>query len=332
MTTTITRHEDGTITQVGGVTRVQHGQLPPEDPASLAATPHTATRVGGKLTRFDGTTGGAETSSGFARHQHTQDRPNHGGSVMQTMRNEGGSKTVQLIPGDESSRTLLSVALRDGLVVESAPGIFTDRNAPGQTQQGANEAPQADDKAVSDDPLGGTIYDRGEFAIWNAETENIPAHSYSSAVAGVTAALSTANPAKLEGVISSLAQSAGMEPEQARELVETGVEWYAASISKDLTRSMGMTSRQVEAMYDSFRERGHPRLAEAMQQVAVTGRIDVFKELALDFKRKSAESTDMSAFTKAGYETRVDRDTGDIMVRLGQGPWRSLAQLAKGQK
>lgn len=331
MTTTITRHEDGTITQVGGVTRVQHGQLPPEDPASLAATPHTATRVGGKLTRFDGTTGGAETSSGFARHQHTQERPNHGGSVMQTMRNEGGSKTVQLIPGDESSRTLLSVALRDGLVVETAPGIFTDRNAPGQTQQGANEAPQAADKPASTDPLDETVFDKGEYAIWAGETAHIPDASYDRAVAGVTAALSTANPEKLEGVVRALAQAEGMEPAQAQELIDTGIEWHAASLSKDLQKSMGMTAAQVDGLYDQLRERSHPRLAEAIQRLAVTGRSDVFREIALEFKRQSAEATDMSLYHKAGFETRVDRDTGDMLVRRGQGPWSTLAQLAKGR-
>jgi hypothetical protein len=248
------------------------------------------------------------------------------------MRTEGNSKTVELTPGDPSSRTLLSVALREGLIVESAPGHFTDRNAPGQTQQGANEAPQGNDKATSTDPLDGTVFDKGEYAIWAGETAHIPDASYDRAVAGVTAALSTSNPEKLEGVVMALAQAQGMEPEQAQELVTTGIEWHAASLSKDLQKNLGMSSTQVEGLYDQLRERSHPRLAEAIQQLAITGRSDVFREVALDYKRQTAEATDMSAFHKAGYETRVDRDTGDIVTRRGQGPWMTLAQLSKGQK
>ena len=76
-------------------------------------------------------------------------------------------------------------------------------------------------------------------------------------------------------------------------------------------------------------QKGAASLAEAIGQVVNTGRADVFRELALDFKRKSAQATDMTAFHKAGFESRVDRDTGDILVRLGQGPWLPLSQLAK---
>jgi hypothetical protein len=327
MTTTITRHEDGTISQVGGVTRVTHGQQELADPASLAGAPKSTTRVGNKITRFDGTTGAAVTSNGIARYQQGSDRT-PAQSVAQSIRTEGSSKTVELVPGDPASRTLLSVALREGLIVETAPGIYADRNAPQGAQQDPSGA-QAD--APKDDPLADTVYNAGELATWQGEIADIPQHSYDGAVAGVTAALATANPDKLEGVISALSQTAGMEPEQAREYVETGIEWYANSISKDLQKSMGMSAAQVDALYDTFRDRGHPRLAEAIQQVAITGRSEVFRELALDFKRKSAADTDMSAFTKAGWQHRVDRDTGDIVVRRGEGSWATLAQVAKGR-
>lgn len=326
MTTTITRHEDGTTTQVGGVTRVSH-HVPSQEAPQEA--PQSLNRVGGSVTRFDGRTGAAETTSGFASHQHRTDSPNHGGSVMATMRSEGTSKTVQLVPGDESSRTLLSVALREGLIVESAPGHFTDRNAPSGAQQAPNEAPQGNDKAASADPMDATVFDKAEYAIWSAETAHIPDASYDRAVAGVTAALSTSNPEKLEGVVMALAQAEGWEPAQAQELIDTGIEWHAASLSKDLQKNLGMSSTQVESLYDQLRERSHPRLAEAIQRLAVTGRSDVFREIALDFKRHAAEATDMSSFHKAGFETRVDRDSGDIMVRIGQGAWKTLAQVSK---
>lgn len=325
MTTTITRHEDGTITQVGGVTRVQLGQMP-EDPAFQTAIPHTSTRVGGSVTRFSGVTGEAESTSGFSRYQYPTDVQNHEGTVSKTLRIEGGNRTVQLIPGDESSRTLVSVAIRDGLIAEVSPGVFLDHFDPVdvQSQQAAT------DKPASTDPLDETVFDKGEYAIWAGETASIPDHSYDRAVAGVTAALSTANPEKLEGVVRALAQAEGMEPAQAQELIDTGIEWHAASLSKDLQKTMGMTAAQVDGLYDQLRERSHPRLAEAIQRLAVIGRSDVFREIALEFKRQSAEATDMSNFHKAGFETRVDRDTGDMLVRRGQGAWMTLAQLSKG--
>lgn len=249
---------------------------------------------------------------------------------MQSMRTEGGAKTVELIPGDPSSRTLLSVALREGLVVESAPGHFMDRNAPAQTQQGANESPKANPETPSADPMAETVFEKAEYAIWSAETAHIPDASYDRAVAGVTAALSTANPEKLEGVVMALAQAEGWEPAQAQELIDTGIEWHAASLSKDLQKTMGLSKDQVEGLYDQLRERSHPRLSEAIQRLAITGRSDVFKEIALDYKRQTAAETDMSAFHKAGFESRVDRDSGDIMVRVGQGAWMAARSSMLG--
>jgi hypothetical protein len=325
----ITRHEDGTVSQVGGVTRVTHGAAPQEDRAASAQVSTTSTRVGGTVTRFNGLTGEAVSTSGHVQYRSDVNRPNPSGSVMQSIRTEGGSKTVELVPGDPSSRTLLSVAVREGLVVETAPGIFTDRVAPGQPLQAADQTSRESKEQAEDNPLADTIYDPKEMDIWSQEIADIPQHSYDGAVAGVTAALASANPDKLEGVISSLAQSAGLEPEQAREYVETGVEWHAASIARDLEKSLGMSPEQIDRFWDQFRDKPHPRLAEAIGEVVNTGRADVFRELALDFKRRSAQATDMTAFHKAGFESRVDRDTGDILVRLGQGPWLPLSQLAK---
>lgn len=325
-----TNSHDGIVTQHGGVTRVSQGAPVQDELARRVAEEPPPARVGGTYARANIRTGEVESLPSFARHQLTIDKPNPSGSVMQSMRMESGSKTVELVPGDPSSRTLLSVALREGLVVETAPGIFADRHAPGQTQQGANEAPQGNEEPNDADPLAGTVYDRGEFAIWSEEIAPIPQHAHDRALAGITASLATADPGKLEGVISNLAQSAGLEPERAREFVETSIEWYAETISRDLQKSVGMTREQVEGLWDEFRERGHPRLAQAIQEVALTGRADVFRELARSYKVQSAVGTDMSAFHKAGYETRVDRDTGDILVRRGQGKWATLNELRKG--
>src|SRR5690606_6245156 len=129
-------------------------------------------------------------------------------------------------------------ALKDGLVLQTAPGVYVDRSLFGGSNSqgdpsGNVKAPSGAPELDPADPVAGTIYDREEFAIWDAETASIPPHSYRGAVAGVTAALSSGAPERLEGVIAALAGSAGMEPEQAREYVETGIDWYAQTIGRD---------------------------------------------------------------------------------------------------
>lgn len=284
----ITRHEDGTVSQVGGVTRVTHGAAPQEDPAVQALSQRTSIRVGGTVTRFNAITGEAASTASHLSYQQGADRPNQSASVMQSLRTEGGKRTVELLPGDPTSRTLLSVALREGLVVETAPGVFVDRNpfagAGSQEETSGNvEAPSGEPEASS---LG--IFDTGEMDIWSQEIAPIPQHSYDRAVAGVTAALATQTPERLDGVITALAESAGIEPERAREFIETGIEWHAETIARDLIREVSMTREQVDDLWEHLRTRGDRRLAAAIQEVTSMGQSTLFREMAQEFMRRQA--------------------------------------------
>jgi hypothetical protein len=323
----ITRHEDGTITQVGGVVRVTHGQPAPQDPAMQQAIPATTLRTGNSHYEIDQSTGGVR-SRNHASHQTSSTPENPQQSIMGSLKSMGGQKTVELEPGNPASRTLLSSAVKDGLVVETAPGVFVDRSLFGGAgnQEGSSGNVEAPEGAPEESPLG--VYDEAELDIWNQEVASIPQHSYDKAVAGVTAALAEAAPERLEGVISSLASSTGMEPEQAREFVETGIEWYAETIARDLVKSVGITRAQVEGLWDQFRTQGHPRLAEAIQEVAITGQANVFREVAKEFKVQQALGADMRIFQQQGFETRVDRETGEIMIRRGNQNWCALKDLA----
>ncbi|MBL0917694.1 MAG: hypothetical protein IBJ14_03245 [Hydrogenophaga sp.] len=101
----------------------------------------------------------------------------------------------------------------------------------------------------------------------------------------------------------------------------------AESIARDLVKSVGVTREQVEGLWDQFRAQGHPRLAEAIQEVAIKGQSNVFREMAKEFKIQQALAADMSIYHQQGFETRVDRATGEIMMRRGSQNWHSLKDL-----
>lgn len=51
-------------------------------------------------------------------------------SVLATRRTVNGADTVQLIPGNEGTRTHIAQAVRDGLLIQTGPGLYA--NAGGQ--------------------------------------------------------------------------------------------------------------------------------------------------------------------------------------------------------
>jgi hypothetical protein len=90
----------------GGVTRVQMGQ----QPTPQQYPPAEANRV----------------YSSAVRHVHNPEAVQHRGSVLATRRSVNGRDTVCLQPGNEGSRTYISSAVRDGLLIETSPGYYAD--------------------------------------------------------------------------------------------------------------------------------------------------------------------------------------------------------------
>lgn len=68
---------------------------------------------------------GAVQDAGRVTFQHTTDGK-AGGSVAATLRRAGTEQTVELIPGDPSSRTGVTSAIREGLLVRDASGHLQD--------------------------------------------------------------------------------------------------------------------------------------------------------------------------------------------------------------
>lgn len=311
----ITRTESGEVIQVGSVTRVVHGQAASE---VMQAPPESA-RVNTGPVRWSASTGAQ--SVGVARYQVGAEAP-RSGSVMATLQRQNGMATVELEPGNPSSRTIISTALRDGIVRETFPGIYEDMAAPATGPQ------QQSEQETAEPPGEASLFDQREAAIWQEEIAPLSQASYDSAVAGTVAAVVTGE-GDIEGVARRLAEANGMQPEQALEFVETGIEWHQRTLTNDLAKQGLVTQDNAQAFYDSLH--GNPRLTEAMQQLAFEGRSDVFQELALGWKRTAAQATATSLreqLARHGMEVTVDHATGELMTQRPGGKWVALSELA----
>ncbi len=310
----ITKNEDGQIVQSGNVTRYVHGAPVPE----VTHTDPEPNRVHSGALRY--TEGAGVQSVGVTRYQAGQEpvRPN---SVAATLRRDGALVSVEIEPGNQASRTSVETALRLGLLRPAAGGGFEDVGQPQQAPQ--QDQQQGDQKA----PEVEQVFDQQEASVWAEEIEPLSQGSYDAAVAGTIAAVASGSEG-FEGIASRLAEANGLEPERAREFVETGVEWYQRTLTNDLVKQGLCTADTVDQFYESLQ--GNPKLTQALQQFAIEGRTDTFRELARDFKRQSSLRTEAQMrdqFTRVGMKTMVDRTTGELLVQSGSGPWMPLSKL-----
>lgn len=313
---------NGTVTQHGNVTRVSHGHPIQE----VGDTPANASvRVGGTVHRI---VNGLEVeSTRVTRHQEGLPSQTNG-SIMSTMRREGRSPSVELIPGNPASRTSLETAVRDGLVREVAPGLYVDalptqlQPLPGdqQPQQGPQKGQE---EAKTDAPF--SWVNQNDMALWNEDVAPIGQHSYDSAVASVVALVGGGS-GSLESIAERLAASEGMEPELAQQYVNEGVAFYKDSLSRDLVNTAGLQKTQVEPFYEWVKTK--PELNRALSQLMHEGKTAEFRSLAIAYKRETASSGAVSStFKAAGMETMVDRDSGELLVRMPGKSWVKAGDL-----
>jgi hypothetical protein len=250
---------------------------------------------------------------------------------MATLRHEGGQQTIETEPGNPASRTVIATALREGLIRETWPGHYEDAapvSAP--AREGTGEPLEAPDANADDKPYA--YLDAKELGIWQQEVEPLPQAAYDAAVAGAIAVITRGGAAgefdDFDPVVRQLAEAAGMEPDRARELVEVGAEWHAASLARALQEEGLLSQDSVPSFYESVR--GSPKLPQALQELMLLGSTNGFRALALEFKRTEGHQTHETLrkqLAREGFESRVDRDTGDILVQRGSGPWVPLSQL-----
>jgi hypothetical protein len=116
-----------------------------------------------------------------------------------------------------------------------------------------------------------------------------------------------------------------MEPEQAQQYVTEGVAFYKDSLSRDLVKSVGLPKEQVESFYDWARAK--PTLQKALSQLMHEGKPTEFRSMALAFKRETAGKAGTGFYKAAGFETMVDRESGDLLVRYPGKSWVKARDL-----
>jgi hypothetical protein len=283
------------------VTRYQVGQ--PEHLTIAAAleqgtigqapTPQAApsTYVHSGVTRY--TTGQDNTSStGITTHSQSTGGTS-GGSVAATLNGTFSRPSVELIPGDPSSRTLVQVAIREGLIRRGAGGQLEDINpvasvsvpavasvsAPtGTPDQGTEQAPEQDPNAH--------VFDVQADQQWQADIESVPQFAYDAAISSSIALLIGTGRGTAEQTALDFADRAGIEPDVAAEYIDAGYTYYSTQVGKAVA-PLGITGPQLD-QFRAYIGTQPGKYQDAIQQLVHLRNPSGFVALAKQFKAKSA--------------------------------------------
>jgi hypothetical protein len=267
---------DGIQELNGGATlRVTHGSArqevmqagPAESTRALqgGVIRHTAgqeVEVAGAITRYAAPTGGAVNAS-----------------IMSTAQRDRGGLSVELTPGDPSSRTVIQTAVRDGLVREVAPGQFVDVAPAGQPVQGQPQQ-QADQQQQSE-----SLFDPQDAADLAADLEPVPQAAFDNSVARVTDAVVTGS-FEVMGIAEKLAQEGGMSPELAADYVTQVTALYQRTADASLARQ-GLDGDELQQCYAFMREKKPAALKHALQAFTLAGDLAPLKKLAGLFQEET---------------------------------------------
>ena len=307
--------------ETAGITR---WTAPTAAPSHLAAAPES-TRVVGSALQF---TAGQEQAheTGPARHVVSHSGT-PGGSLMASLQIQGaGHKTVELTPGDPTSRTRIEVAVRQGLIREVSPGRFEDVAAAvapasaGPTAQGLDE--QAATDAQDTDGPDTEAFDAEDVASWASAIAPLSQTAYDAAAASATLAAVTGS--DLGSAIRGLVSNTGMEPEQARLYVEAGVAMHERAVAAAVA-PLGITDDRLEAFYEAVRQQP-AKLQDAIQRLTQQRSTPGFQKLAAEFNR--TRPADVSMWKGAGFETHMGHD-GLLLLKRPGGDWVKAKDMAR---
>jgi hypothetical protein len=298
----------------GGVVRVQHGAVQASEPQQ----PREMSRVHTGPIKLSMGPGGEVRDAGVTRHVHT-DTGHSGGSIMGTLRT-GANPSVLLIPGDESSRTSLVVAEREGLIRRNAAGHYEDvavaavaEAARQGLQPGAAEQP-------TEDPSAGAI-DAEEEALWAQDIEPLSQPGFDRATASAVGLIAHGT-GSVEDIADNLARSEGIDPALANEYVSEGIAMGQRIVDRALA-PLGLTGDRLAQFYEAVKQQP-AKLQDALQRVAHARDVGGFTALAAEWK---AQTADLSVWKAHGFQAAVDPQTGDVLVQRGTGPWVKASAL-----
>ena len=267
----------------GGVTRVTT-QSTSGAPADGPPAAWEATKVHGGALRI--TAGGdTESAGGLVRHSASPGGT-PGGSVIATRARMNGQDTVELEPGLTGSRTLMSQAIKAGLVVEVSPGSYVDardyRAAPAAGPSGAPAAPSPVPAEVPEVDPGAGVFDHEEDGDWAHDIAPLSQASYDAAQASTTRAVLDGG--TFETAAHMLAVSENIDPTLAAEYVQEGYAMYERAAARAIA-PVGITEATKGEFYQWARGR-RDRLHEAAQRLTSGRDASGFKALAQEFVRQ----------------------------------------------
>ncbi|MCK7494270.1 MAG: hypothetical protein MZW92_26020 [Comamonadaceae bacterium] len=265
------------------VTRYQHIPQHLADTMGQPATPagQPLTRVCEDTLRI--TSGDAEaTSGGIARHT-VSFAGTPGGSVVGTLQRMGPALTVELVPGDPTSRTDVRVALREGLLTRNAAGQLED--AHDQRQRVAEWSESVAQPTPHPEDSSADIFSPQAEQRFAQEIEPLQQHAFDGAQARAMSFVAH-GVGSLESMMADrLARDAGMDPAKAGETIQSGIALYQQAADRALSK-VGLTGDTLQAFYADARERpGH--LQDAIQKLVLQRDPSGFTRMARDWQAKS---------------------------------------------
>lgn len=267
----------------GGVTRVSVGRQP-EEQSSPMTQEWQPTRVHSGAVRFDPRTGVAESTGGVTRHTVTFDGV-QGGSVASTLRRDGTSRTVELIPGNPASRTDVRSAQRAGLIELDASGNWRDTaDRVGNVQRLAEETGQAPQQPQEPQQATNEAFSVEEMQEWGRVIDPIPQSSYDAAVARAIDVAVTGKADGMARIASALASTAGMDAGQASEVIQAGLAIYQRAADRALGR-IGLAGEDLQSFYSHVRS-DPAMLRNAVQQLVLTQNPKVLVDLGVKYQQK----------------------------------------------
>ncbi len=291
--------------------------------SNAPAQEHLLTRVNTGAIRV--TVGHGAQDIGVSRHVVGRDDSTPA-SVAQSFRRMGPQASVQLIPGDESSRTDVQSAARMGLIRQDEHGRWIDVAAPAQGQQ----APQPETKQEPAQDPGADYFAAEDDATWAQMIDPLPQQAYDSSVSRAMGLIAYGT-GDLQSVAHALARDGGIEPSRALELVEDGIELHRRAVVKALAKD-GMDESRVGEFFSSLKARPDA-LHAALQRLTMGRDVGGFVELARAFDVANP-SADMKALEAMGFEVSRDPQANELMARpRGSGrAWVSAKALIAKMK
>ena len=236
-----------------------------------------------------------------------------GGSVANTLNSTFGAPSVELEPGNPTTRTTVETAIRMGLIKRQSDGTLMDA---ANQQDAIKEALSEPKEAPQVDP-GAGVFNPTEDHAFGKMIQPLPQHAYDGALASMVATVAHGH-GSAEDTARALAEGARIEVSEATQLIEATGAYFTRVVDRSLA-PLGLSGDRLQQAYAFMREKHPAKLQDAIQQLTHGRDASGFKALAVAFK--VANPGPVAALQKHGYETYLDRDTGDLMARKGGGQW-----------